>query len=55
MTTEREFRRHHEQIAERLRSVAATVTTSALRVRIIEQVKEHERLAERLADLGKED
>ena len=51
MMTEREFRRHHEQVAARLRSTAASVTTSAMRDRIIEQAEEHERLAGRLAEL----
>jgi hypothetical protein len=55
MMTEGEFRRHHEQVAARLRSTAATVTTSAVRDRIIEQAKEHEQLAQRLAALGNED
>jgi hypothetical protein len=52
MMTEREFRRHHEQVAARLRSVAATATTSAVRARIIEQAEAHERLARQLAELG---
>jgi hypothetical protein len=52
MMTEREFRRHHEHEAVRLRSMAATVTTSAMRDRIIEQAEEHERIAQQLADLG---
>jgi hypothetical protein len=55
MMTEPEFRQHHEQVAARLRSTAATVTTSAVRARIIEQAEEHEGLAERLAALGNED
>jgi hypothetical protein len=36
-------------------STAATVTTSAVRARIVEQAKEQEQLAQRLADLGNED
>ena len=52
MMTEREFRRDHEQVAVRLRSVAATTTTSAVRARIIEQAEAHERLARQLAELG---
>jgi DNA-binding Lrp family transcriptional regulator len=54
MMTEREFRRHHEQIAARLRSMAANVTTPAVRARIIEQAKKYERLAALLADLDQE-
>ena len=54
MMTEREYRNHHERAAARLRSMAATATTPAVRARIIEQAKEHERLAQQLAELGAE-
>jgi hypothetical protein len=49
--TEREFRGYHERAAARLRAVAASATTSAVRARIIEQAQEHERLARQLAEL----
>ena len=51
MMKEREFRYHHERIAARLRSMASTATTLAVRARIIEQAEEHERLARQLAEL----
>jgi hypothetical protein len=54
MMTEREFRNHHERVAARLRSVASTATTSAVRARIIEQAEEHERFARQLAELDAE-
>jgi hypothetical protein len=40
-----EKRKHHAREAGRLRSLAATVTTTALKARILEQAHEHERLA----------
>jgi hypothetical protein len=51
MMDEREFRNHHERVAARLRSMAATATTSAVKRRIIEQAEQHERLARQLAAL----
>jgi hypothetical protein len=51
MMTEREFRNHHERVAARPRSVAATVTTSGVKARLNEQAEEHERLARQLAEL----
>jgi hypothetical protein len=51
LMTEREFRGYHERAAARLRAVAASATTSAVRARIIEQAQEHERLARQLAEL----
>jgi hypothetical protein len=50
LMTEREFRGYHERAAARLRAVAASPTTSAVRARI-EQAQEHERLARQLAEL----
>jgi hypothetical protein len=40
-----ENRKHHAREADRLRSLAATVTTTALKARILEQAQEHARLA----------
>jgi hypothetical protein len=51
LMTESEFRGYHERAAARLRAVAASATTSAVRARIIEQAQEHERLARQLAEL----
>jgi hypothetical protein len=52
MMTEREYRNYHERAAARLRSMAATATTPAVRARIIEQAEEHERMARQLAGLN---
>jgi CYTH domain-containing protein len=52
LVTEREFRDYHERAAARLRAVAATATTAAVRARIIEQAEQHERLARQLAELN---
>ena len=49
--TEREFRYHHERVAARLRSVAATATTAGVKARLNAQAQEHERLARQLAEL----
>jgi len=40
-----EFRDYHERVAARLRSVAATATTAAMKARLLQQAEEHERLA----------
>ena len=40
-----EVRDYHERVAARLRSVAATATTAAMKARISQQAEEHERLA----------
>ena len=40
-----EFRDHHERLAARLRSVAATATTAAMKARLLQQAEDHERLA----------
>ena len=38
-------RKHHTREAKRLRSVAPTITTPALKARILEQAREHAVLA----------
>jgi hypothetical protein len=40
-----EFRDYHERVAARLRSVAATATTAAMKARLLQQAEEHECLA----------
>lgn len=40
-----EFRDYHERVAARLRSVAATATTAAMKARLLQQAEDHERLA----------
>ena len=39
------FRDYHERVAARLRSVATTATTAAMKARVLAQAEEHERLA----------
>ena len=46
-----EFLEFHEREAARFRRLLANVTTPALKARLIEQAREHERLAEAL-ELG---
>ena len=41
-----EFQSYHEREAARLRRLIANATTPAVRVRLMEQAHEHERLAE---------
>jgi hypothetical protein len=55
MTTEQDYRHYHERAAARLRSMAATATTAAVRARIIEQAEAHERMARQLAELVVDD
>jgi hypothetical protein len=45
MTTKSELREHHEREAARLRSLAATVTTNLMRVRLLDEAEKHRRLA----------
>ena len=40
-----EQRKHHTREANRLRCVAPTITTAALRTRVLEQAEEHALLA----------
>jgi hypothetical protein len=40
-----EHRKHHTREAERLRSLAPTVTTPALKARVLQQAHEHASLA----------
>jgi hypothetical protein len=46
-----DFRRHHRREAARLRSLAATATTEAIKARLLEEAEEHERIAEVAEDL----
>ena len=46
-----EFRNYHERVAARLRSLAATTTTAALKAQLTEKAKKHERLAEEMQEL----
>jgi hypothetical protein len=45
-------RKRHTREAERLRSLAPTLTTAAMRARVLEQAQEHTRLAGRTAEAG---
>ena len=40
-----DFRHHHRREAARLRSLAAAVTTEAIKTRLLEEAEEHERIA----------
>ena len=40
-----EDRKHHTREATRLRSLAPTITTPAVKARVLEQAQEHARLA----------
>jgi hypothetical protein len=44
-----DFRHHHWREAARLRSLAGTATTEAIKTRLLEEAEEHERIA-RLAE-----
>jgi hypothetical protein len=44
-----DFRQHHRREAARLRSLATTATTEAIKTRLLEEAEEHERIA-RLAE-----
>ena len=46
-----EQRRHHTREAKRLRSVAPTITTPALKARVLEQAQEHAVLAGLTAEI----
>jgi hypothetical protein len=41
-----DFRRHHGREAARLRSLAATATTEAIKARLLEEAEEHERIVQ---------
>jgi hypothetical protein len=41
-----DFRNHHHREAARLRSLAGTVTTEAIKTRLLEEAEEHERIAQ---------
>ena len=43
--TKSEFRDYHEREAGRLRSLAETATTAAVKARLLDKADEHERLA----------
>lgn len=51
MTNDPDHRNPHKREADRLRSLAATATTPALKARLSEDAEKHERLAEELEDL----
>ena len=46
-----DFRNHHRREADRLRSLAATATTEAIKVRLLEEAENHERVAQIAEDL----
>jgi hypothetical protein len=45
-----DFRNHHHREAARLRSLAATATTEAIKTRLLEEAEEHERIAQLAED-----
>src|SRR5438132_9874771 len=45
------FRDHHRREADRLRSFAATATTDAIKVRLLEEAENHERVTQIAEDL----
>ncbi len=45
-----DFRDHHRREAARLRSLAATATTEAIKTRLIEEAEEHERIVQLAED-----
>jgi hypothetical protein len=46
-----EFRNHHRREADRLRSLAASATTEAIKTRLLEEAENHERVAQIAEDL----
>jgi len=46
MASRSELREHHEREVACLRSLAATVTTSLMRERLLDEAEKHRRLAE---------
>ena len=45
-----DFRHHHQREAARLRSLATTATTEAIKTRLIEEAEEHERIVQLAED-----
>jgi hypothetical protein len=45
-----DFRHHHQREAARLRSLATTATTEAIKTRLLEEAEEHERIAQMAED-----
>jgi hypothetical protein len=45
-----EDRKHHTREAERLRSLAPSITTAAVKVRVLQQAQEHASLAGLVAE-----
>ena len=45
-----DFRQHHRREAARLRSLAMTATTEAIKTRLIEEAEEHERIVQLAED-----
>ena len=45
-----DFRHHHRREATRLRSLATTATTEAIKTRLLEEAEEHERIAQLAED-----
>jgi len=41
-----DFRRHHRREAARLRPLAVTATTEAIKARLLEEAEEHERIVQ---------
>jgi hypothetical protein len=41
-----DFRRHHRREAARLRTLAGTATTEAIKTRLLEEAEEHERIVQ---------
>jgi hypothetical protein len=46
-----DFRHHHQREAARLRSLATTATTEAIKTRLLEEAENHERVAQIAEDL----
>jgi hypothetical protein len=44
------FRNHHWREAARLRALAATATTEAIKTRLLEEAEEHERIVQLAED-----
>ena len=45
-----DFRHHHRREAARLRSLATTATTEAIKTRLMEEAEEHERIVQLAED-----
>ena len=45
-----DFRNHHRREADRLRSLAETATTEAIKTRLLDEAEEHERIVQLAED-----